>query len=191
MSEAIAILLTTIFVNNIVTIQFLGLCPLFAASRKFDTAIAMAVATTFLLTLASAASYIVETYVLHPLDLQYLRIIAFVILILLLVRSLEYIIRATQPRLYAKHKVIIPLISTNCALLGVVLINIREAQSFLHSILFGFSAAIGFSLLLIILAAILEQQRETAIPTIFRGAAINMITAGLISLAFMGFVGMG
>ena len=176
------------------TIQFLGLCPLLGASQKFDSAIGVAVGTSFVLTLASGLSYIVETYILSPLDLQYLRLIAFIIITVALVRFSEIIIRATQPRLNAVLEVLgisVPLITTNCAVLGVVLINIRETHSFLQSVFFGFGAAIGFALVLILFAAIQEQQRASAIPKVFRGAAINMITAGLLSLAFMGFTGMG
>ena len=194
MSDGIAILLTTVFVNNFVTIQFLGLCPLLGASQKFDSAIGVAVGTSFVLTLASGLSYIVETYILNPLDLQYLRLIAFIIITVALVRFSEMIIRATQPRLHAVLGVLgisVPLITTNCAVLGVVLINIRETHSFLQSVFFGFGAAIGFALVLILFAAIQEQQRASAVPKVFRGAAINMITAGLLSLAFMGFTGMG
>jgi len=193
-SDGIAILLTTVFVNNFVTIQFLGLCPLLGASQKFDSAIGVAVGTSFVLTLASGLSYIVETYILSPLDLQYLRLIAFIIITVALVRFSEIIIRATRPRLHAVLGVLgisVPLITTNCAVLGVVLINIRETHSFLQSVFFGFGAAIGFALVLILFAAIQEQQRASAVPKVFRGAAINMITAGLLSLAFMGFTGMG
>ena len=194
MSDGLAILLTTVFVNNFVTIQFLGLCPILGASQKFDSAIGVAVGTTFVLTLASAVSYIIETFILSPLDLQYLRLIAFIIVTVSLVRFSEIIIRVTQPRLHAVLGVFgisVPLITTNCAVLGVVLINIRETHSFLQSVFFGFGAAIGFALVLILFAAIQEQQRVSAIPKVFRGAAINMVTVGLLSLAFMGFTGMG
>ncbi|RPG49704.1 MAG: electron transport complex subunit RsxA [Gammaproteobacteria bacterium TMED1] len=194
MSDGIAILLTTVFVNNLVTIQFLGLCPLLGASQKFDSAIGIAVGTAFVLTLASAVSYIIESCILSPLDLQYLRLVIFIILIVSLVRISEIIIRATQPRLHALLPIFgisVPLIITNCAVLGVALINVREAHSFLQSIFFGFGAAIGFALVLILFAAIQRQQRASVVPKVFRGAAINMITAGLLSLAFMGFTGMG
>ena len=190
MPDALVILLTTIFVNNFVTIQFLGLCPFMGASQKFESAIGMATATTFVLTLASAASYLVETYLLVPLELQYLRIIVFIVIIASLVQLAELVIRGTQPLLYSVLCIFIPLITTNCAVLGVALLNVREAGSFVDAILYGFGAALGFSFLLIAFAAIREQQIDEHIPYPFRGTAINMISAGLLSLAFMGFTGM-
>ena len=190
MPDALLILLTTIFVNNFVTIQFLGLCPFMGASQKFESAIGMATATTFVLTLASAASYLVETYLLVPLELQYLRIIVFIVIIASLVQLAELVIRGTQPLLYSVLGIFIPLITTNCAVLGVALLNVREAGSFVDAILYGFGAALGFSFLLIAFAAIREQQIDEHIPYPFRGTAINMISAGLLSLAFMGFTGM-
>ncbi len=189
MPDALVILLTTIFVNNFVTIQFLGLCPFMGASQKFESAIGMATATTFVLTLASAASYLVETYLLVPLELQYLRIIVFIVIIASLVQLAELVIRGTQPLLYSVLGIFIPLITTNCAVLGVALLNVREAGSFVDATLYGFGAALGFSFLLIAFAAIREQQIDEHIPYPFRGTAINMISAGLLSLAFMGFTG--
>ena len=189
MPDALVILLTTIFVNNFVTIQFLGLCPFMGASQKFESAIGMATATTFVLTLASAASYLVETYLLVPLELQYLRIIVFIVIIASLVQLAELVIRRTQPLLYSVLGIFIPLITTNCAVLGVALLNVREAGSFVDATLYGFGAALGFSFLLIAFAAIREQQIDEHIPYPFRGTAINMISAGLLSLAFMGFTG--
>ena len=190
MPDALVILLTTIFVNNFVTIQFLGLCPFMGASQKFESAIGMATATTFVLTLASAASYLVETYLLVPLELQYLRIIVFIVIIASLVQLAELVIRGTQPLLYSVLGIFIPLITTNCAVLGVALLNVREAGSFVDATLYGFGAALGFSFLLIAFAAIREQQIDEHIPYPFRGTAINMISAGLLSLAFMGFTGL-
>ncbi len=190
MPEALVILLTTIFVNNFVTVQFLGLCPFMGASQKFDSAIGMAAATTFVLTLASAVSYLVQNYVLAPFDLEYLRIIVFIVIIASLVQFAEIVIRATQPLLHSILGVFIPLITTNCAVLGVALMNVHQAVSFVSAVLYGFGAALGFSLLLIMFAAIREQQPDDNIPMAFRGTAINMISAGLLSLAFMGFTGM-
>ena len=190
MPDALVILLTTIFVNNFVTIQFLGLCPFMGASQKFESAIGMATATTFVLTLASAASYVVESYLLVPLELQYLRIIVFIVIIASLVQFAELVIRATQPLLYSVLGIFIPLITTNCAVLGVALLNVRQAGTFVDAVLYGFGAALGFSFLLIAFAAIREQQIDEHTPRAFRGTAINMISAGLLSLAFMGFTGM-
>jgi len=190
MTDAFVILLATIFVNNFVMVQFLGLCPFMGASQKMDAAIGMAAATTFVLTLTSAVSYLVEHYLLIPFELEYLRIIAFIVIIAALVQFSEIVIRATQPMLHQILGLFIPLITTNCAVLGVALLNVRHAHSFFDSILFGLGAALGFSLLLILFAAIRERLQFADIPLPFEGAAINMITAGILSLAFMGFTGM-
>ena len=189
--HAITILLTTIFVNNFVMVQFLGLCPFMGASQKLDGAFGMAAATTFVLTLASAISFMVEHYVLVPLGLDYFRIIAFILVIAALVQFAEMVIRATQPLLHQVLGIFIPLITTNCAVLGVALLNARQSRSFFDSVFFGLGAALGFSMLLILFAAMRERMDEADIPAPFRGTAINMITAGLLSLAFMGFTGMG
>ena len=190
MSDALVILLGTIFVNNFVMVQFLGLCPFMGASQKIDSAIGMAAATTFVLTLACAASYLLEHYLLQPLNLEYLRIITFIVLIAALVQFAEMVIRATQPLLYQVLGLFIPLITTNCAVLGVALLNVRHQHSLFQSIVYGFGAALGFSMVLIVFAAMRERQNSADIPKPFRGAAINMISAGLLSLAFMGFTGM-
>ncbi len=190
MTDALVILLGTIFVNNFVMVQFLGLCPFMGASQKIDSAIGMAAATTFVLTLACAASYLLEHYLLQPLNLEYLRIITFIVLIAALVQFAEMVIRATQPLLYQVLGLFIPLITTNCAVLGVALLNVRHQHSLFQSILYGFGAALGFSMVLIVFAAMRERQNSADIPKPFRGAAINMISAGLLSLAFMGFTGM-
>lgn len=191
MPEALIILLTTIFVNNFVMVQFLGLCPFMGASQKLDSAIGMAAATTFVLTLASAISFMVEHYILVPLGLEYLRIIAFIVVIAALVQFAEMVIRATQPMLHQVLGIFIPLITTNCAVLGVALLNVRQSHTFFESVIYGLGAALGFSMLLIVFAAMRERMNQADVPKAFRGTAINMITAGLLSLAFMGFTGMG
>lgn len=191
MPDALVILLTAIFVNNFVMVQFLGLCPFMGASQKLDSAIGMAAATTFVLTLAAAVSFLLERYVLVPFGLEYLRIIAFIVVIAGLVQFAEMVIRATQPLLHQILGLFIPLITTNCAVLGVALINVRQSRSFLDAIFFGLGAALGFSLLLVLFAAMRERLEHADVPVPFRGAAINMITAGILSLAFMGFTGMG
>ena len=191
LSHEFTILLTTIFVNNFVMVQFLGLCPFMGASQKLDGAFGMAAATTFVLTLASAISFMVEHYILVPLGLDYFRIIAFILVIAALVQFAEMVIRATQPLLHQVLGIFIPLITTNCAVLGVALLNVRHSRSFIDSVFFGLGAALGFSMVLILFAAMRERLDEADIPAPFRGTAINMITAGLLSLAFMGFTGMG
>ena len=190
MPDALLILLTTIFVNNFVMVQFLGLCPFMGASQRMETAIGMSAATTFVLTLACGVSYLVNTHLLNPLGLEYLRIIVFIVVIASLVQFSELVMRATQPVLHEVLGIFVPLITTNCAVLGVALLNIRQAQGLAESILYGFGAATGFSLLLIVFSAIREKQQAADIPAPFRGTAINMMTAGILSLAFMGFTGM-
>ena len=190
MPDALLILLTTIFVNNFVMVQFLGLCPFMGASQRMETAIGMSAATTFVLTLACGVSYLVNTHLLNPFGLEYLRIIVFIVVIASLVQFSEVMMRATQPVLHQALGIFVPLITTNCAVLGVALLNTREAHGLAESILYGFGAATGFSVLLIVFAAIREKQEAADIPIPFRGSAINMITAGILSLAFMGFTGM-
>ena len=191
MADALVILLGTIFVNNFVMVQFLDLCPFMGASQKVDSAIGMAAATTFVLTLACGISYLLEHYLLQPLGLEYLRIITFIVTIAALVQFSELVIRSTQPVLHQVLGLFIPLITTNCAVLGVALLNVRHNHSLFESLVYGFGAALGFSLLLIVFAAMRERQLAADIPAPFKGAAINMISAGLLSLAFMGFTGMG
>ena len=190
MSDALSILLSTIFVNNFVTVQFLGLCPFMGASQRLETAIGMGMATTFVLTLACAVSYLLDSYLLVPFQLEYLRIIVFIVVIASLVQLSQIVMRATQPVLHEALGIFVPLITTNCAVLGVALLNIRQQHDFNSSVFYGFGAALGFSLLLIVFAAIRERQHINNIPLPFRGASINMITAGILSLAFLGFTGL-
>ena len=190
MSQALIILLSSIFVNNVVMVQFLGLCPFMGASQRLNSALGMSAATGFVLTLSCAVSYLIDHYLLVPFELEYLRIIAFVLVIATLVQLSEIIMRATQPLLHQVLGIYVPLITTNCAVLGVALLNSRTANNFVESILYGFGAALGFSLLLVVFATIRERQTAADLPLPFQGAAINMITAGILSLAFMGFTGM-
>ena len=190
MPDAVIILLSTIFVNNFVMVQFLGLCPFMGASQRIEGAIGMSAATTFVLTIACAISYLVDHYLLIPFELEYLRIIAFIVIIASLVQFSELVMRATQPLLHQVLGLFVPLITTNCAVLGVALLNSRTTHNFAESIIYGFGAALGFSGLLIVFAAFREKQQAADIPAPFRGAAINMITAGILSLGFLGFTGM-
>jgi electron transport complex protein RnfA len=151
----------------------------------------MAAATTFVLTLASALSYLVNEYLLVPLGIEYLRIMAFIFVIAVVVQFAEIVMKKTQPMLYQVLGLFIPLITTNCAVLGVALLNVRHANSFFESVVFGLGAALGFSLVLILFAGLRERMDGADIPQPFRGTAIGMITAGMMSLAFMGFTGMG
>ena len=184
------ILLSTILVNNFVLVQFLGLCPFMGVSNKLETAIGMAAATTFVLTLASICSYLVSTYVLEPLGLKYMQTIAFILVIAVVVQFAKMFIESTSPLLYRVLGVFLPLITTNCAVLGVALLNISQAHNFIESLFYGLGAALGFSLVLVLFAAMRERLAVADVPEPFQGAAIGMITAGLASLAFMGFAGL-
>lgn len=190
MQEFAVILISTILVNNFVLVQFLGLCPFMGVSNKLETAIGMAGATTFVLTLAALSSYMVNTWVLIPLNLEYLKTISFILVIAVVVQFTKMFIEKSSPLLYRVLGVFLPLITTNCAVLGVALQNTAKARTLMESTLYGFGAALGFSMVLILFAAMRERLAVADIPVPFKGAAIGMITAGLMSLAFMGFSGL-
>lgn len=184
------LLIGAILVNNFVLVQFLGLCPFMGVSNKLETAIGMSSATTFVLTLASIVSWMTFEWLLLPLGLEYLKTISFILVIAVVVQFTEMVVRKSSPMLYKVLGVFLPLITTNCAVLGVALLNINKQHSFLESALYGFGAAMGFSLVLVLFAAMRERLTVADVPTPFKGAAIGMITAGLMSLAFMGFAGL-
>ena len=184
------LLLGAILVNNFVLVQFLGLCPFMGVSSKLETAIGMSSATTFVLTLASICSWMTYEWLLEPLGLEYLRTITFILVIAVVVQFTEMVVRKTSPLLYKVLGVFLPLITTNCAVLGVALLNINKEHSFVESALYGFGAAAGFSMVLVLFAAMRERIAVADVPTPFKGAAVGMVTAGLMSLAFMGFAGL-
>ena len=188
--EYALILISTILVNNFVLVKFLGLCPFMGVSRKVETATGMGLATTFVLTLSAVSSYLINEYLLTPLGLEYLRTIAFILVIAAVVQFTEMVVHKTSPLLYNVLGIFLPLITTNCAVLGVALLNVQEAHGFVESALYGFGAAVGFSIVLILFSAIRERIAAADIPVPFRGSAIAMVTAGLMSLAFMGFSGL-
>ena len=184
------LLISAILVNNFVLVQFLGLCPFMGVSNKLETAIGMSSATTFVLTLASICSWLTYEWLLVPLGLEYLRTISFILVIAVVVQFTEMVVRKTSPLLYKVLGVFLPLITTNCAVLGVALLNINKEHSFVESALYGFGAAAGFSLVLVLFAAMRERLTVADVPQPFKGPAIGMVTAGLMSLAFMGFAGL-
>ena len=190
MPEYLLLLIGTVFVNNIVLVKFLGLCPFMGVSRKVETAIGMSAATTFVLTLSAILSYLINSWVLAPLGLEYLSTIAFLIAIAAVVNFTEMVVHKTSPLLYNVLGIFLPLITTNCAVLGVALINVQEQNSFIESVVYGFGAALGFSLVLILFAAMRERINVADVPLPFKGSAIGLITAGLMSLAFMGLAGL-
>ncbi|MDH5357741.1 MAG: electron transport complex subunit RsxA [Gammaproteobacteria bacterium] len=190
MADYALILISTILVNNIVLVKFLGLCPFMGVSRKLETAMGMGLATTFVLTLSSISSYLINEYLLIPLGIEFLRTISFIFVIAVVVQFTELVVHKTSPLLYQVLGIFLPLITTNCAVLGVALLNVQEQHGFLESALYGFGAAIGFSMVLVIFASMRERIAVSDVPVPFQGAAISLITAGLMSMAFMGFAGL-
>ena len=190
MTDYLLLLVGTVLVNNFVLVKFLGLCPFMGVSSKTETAIGMSFATTFVMTLASLLSYLVNTYLLAPLGLEYLSTMAFILVIAVVVQFTEMVVHKTSANLYRSLGIFLPLITTNCAVLGVAILNVNANHNFLESIVYGFGAALGFSLVLIMFSAMREKLANADVPKPFKGSAIAMITAGLMSLAFMGFTGL-
>lgn len=190
MTEYLLIIVSTVWVNNFVLAQFLGLCPFMGVSRKLATAMGMGLATTFVLTLSAVVSYLIDTWLLSPLGLDYLRTLSFILVIAAIVGFTEMAIRKTSPILHNVLGIYLPLITTNCAVLGVALLNVQQAHSFVESALYGMGAALGFTLVLVLFAALRERLAVADIPQSFQGSAIALVTAGIMALAFMGFSGL-
>ncbi len=190
MSEWLMLLLGTALVNNVVLVKFLGLCPFMGVSRKIDSAVGMGLATTFVLTLASAVTWVLEHALLVPFGLEYLRILAFILVIAATVQFVEMAVRKNAPELYQVLGIYLPLITTNCAVLGVALLNVQEGAGFVRSVVYGLGSAAGFTLVLVLFAGLRERLALARVPAAFAGAPIGFITAGLLSLAFMGFAGL-
>ena len=189
MEHYFLILVGTVLVNNIVMAKILGLCPFFGVTKKLETAIGMGAATTFVLTLGAGASYLIDTYVLGP-DLAYLRTLSFIVVIAGIVGFTEMFIKKTSPVLFRVLGIYLPLITTNCAVLGIPLLNVQEQHNFMESLFFGLGGSLGFTLVLVLFAAMRERLDAANVPKPFQGVSIAMITAGLMSLAFMGFAGL-
>lgn len=190
MSEWLMLLLGTALVNNVVLVKFLGLCPFMGVSRKVDSAIGMGLATTFVLTLASAVTWVLERYLLVPFELGYLRILSFILVIAATVQFVEMAVKKNAPELYRVLGIYLPLITTNCAVLGVALLNAQEGAGFARSVGYGLGSAAGFTLVLALFAGLRERLALARVPAAFAGAPIGFVTAGLLSLAFMGFAGL-
>ena len=190
MTEIILILVGTVLVNNFVLTRFLGLCPFLGVSRNLDAALGMSLATAFVLTLSSASAYLLDRFLLVPFDLEFLRTLGFILVIAASVQFTELMVRRLSPELDQVLGSYIPLIATNCAVLGVALLNVKAAHTFIESLFFGFGAAAGFALVLVAFAALRERLDVADVPLPFRGTAIALVTAGIMSLAFMGFAGM-
>ena len=187
--EYISIFISAIFVNNIILSQFLGICPFLGVSKKVDTALGMGAAVAFVLTLATVVTYLLQIYVLNPFGLQYLQTLSFILVIAALVQMVEIVLKKVSPALYQALGIFLPLITTNCAVLGVAILVIQKDFSLVHSIVYAFSTAIGFALAMVVFAGLREQLSLVRIPKGMQGMAIVLVTAGLLSLAFMGFSG--
>lgn len=187
--EYILIFISAIFVNNIILSQFLGICPFLGVSKKVDTALGMGAAVAFVLTLSTVVTYLLQIYVLNPFGLQYLQTLSFILVIAALVQMVEIVLKKVSPALYQALGIFLPLITTNCAVLGVAILIIQKDFSLVHSIVYAFSTAIGFALAMVVFAGLREQLSLVRIPKGMQGMAIVLVTAGLLSLAFMGFSG--
>ena len=187
----ILIIIVAIFVNNVVLAQFLGICPFLGVSKKVETAVGMGAAVTFVLTLATIVTFLVQKYVLDVFGLGFMQTISFILIIAALVQMVEIILKKVSPALYQALGVFLPLITTNCCVLGVAILVIQKEYNLLESVIYAISTAIGFALALVIFAGIREQLAMTNVPNGLKGTPIALITAGLLAMAFMGFSGIG
>ncbi len=190
MKSLLLIMVGAVFVNNFVLARFLGLCPFLGVSKKVETALGMGMAVTFVMVVASACTWLLQYLVLTPFNLDYLQTIAFILVIATLVQMVEMIVRKSSPVLYQSLGIFLPLITTNCAVLGLAVLNIQRNYSFVQSLVFAFGAALGFTLAMVLYAGLRERLTLCPVPRIFRGTPIELITAGLLALAFMGFAGL-
>ena len=189
MEEYILIIISAIFVNNIVLTHFLGICPFLGVSKKISTAVGMGFAVTFVMTISSICTYLCHTFILKPLEIEFLQVITYILIIAALVQMVEIVIKKTSPALYQALGVFLPLITTNCVIFGVVLIVILKGFNLMQSVVYAFATALGFALALVIFAGIREQLEFADIPKAMKGVPISLVTAGLLAMAFMGFAG--
>jgi len=188
--ELLAITLGAVLANNFIFSQFLGICPFLGVSKKVDTAIGMGMAVTFVMGLASAVCFLVNNFILIPLDLGYMQTVAFILVIASLVQFIEMFLQKAMPSLYTALGVYLPLITTNCAVLGVVLLNVQSNYNFISSVVYGVTGGIGFMVAIVLFASIRERLVFAEYPKSFEGFPIALVTAGLMALAFMGFSGL-
>ncbi|MEE8547262.1 MAG: electron transport complex subunit RsxA [bacterium] len=190
MNELFLIIIGTVFVNNFVLARFLGLCPFMGVSKQVETATGMGMAVVFVMTVASTVTWVIQNFILIPFSLQYLQTIMFILVIASLVQFVEMFIRKVSPTLYQSLGIFLPLITTNCAVLGVALLTVQKNLGFFSTITFAFGSSLGFTLAIVLMAGIREREEMADIPKPFKGTALAFITAGILSLAFMGFSGM-
>jgi electron transport complex protein RnfA len=190
MADLLLILVGAVFVNNFVLARFLGICPFLGVSKKVETALGMGMAVTFVMTIAAVVTWFIQYFILIPFGIEYLQTIAFILVIASLVQLVEMVIQKTSPVLYQSLGIFLPLITTNCAVLGLAVLNIQKGYSFLESVVFALGAAIGFTLAMVLFAGLRERTDLCPVPRSFRGTGIALVTAGLLALAFMGFAGL-
>mgnify|MGYP001817475640 FL=1 len=190
MGDYLLLIVSAILVSNIVLARYLGNCPFLGVSQKMDTAVGMGMAVIFVVTLAGMITWVVQYAILNPLGLEYLRTIAFILVIASLVQLGEMFLQKSIPALYKALGIFLPLITTNCAVLGIAIINIQEEFNFMQTVVFSFASAVGFSLAMVLLASLRERFPTARIPSAFAGMPIAMITVGLLALAFLGFTGL-
>ena len=190
MVSLLLILISAVFVNNFVLARFLGICPFLGVSKKVETATGMGMAVIFVMTVASVVTWLIQYFILIPFGIEYLQTIAFILVIASLVQLVEMVIQKTSPVLYQSLGIFLPLITTNCAVLGVAVLNIQKSYNFIESLVFALGAGLGFTLAMVLFAGLRERIELCPVPNSFRGTAIAMVTAGLLSLAFMGFAGL-
>lgn len=189
MEHYLIIFIAAVFVNNVVLAQFLGICPFLGVSKKVDTSLGMGAAVTFVLIIATMFTFLIQDLVLRPLEMEYMQTIAFILVIAALVQMVEMILKKVSPALYQALGVFLPLITTNCCVLGVAILVIQKEFGLLESIVYAFSTAVGFTLAMVVFAGIREQLDRTELPQAMRGIPIALITAGILAMAFMGFTG--
>ena len=190
MVELLLILISAVFVNNFVLARFLGICPFLGVSKKVETATGMGMAVIFVMTVASVVTWFIQYFILIPFGIEYLQTIAFILVIASLVQLVEMVIQKTSPVLYQSLGIFLPLITTNCAVLGVAILNIQKDNNFLDASIYGVGAGLGFGLVMILFAGMRERIDISDVPELFKGSPINLVNAGLMSLAFMGFAGL-
>lgn len=190
LNQIFSLALGAILIENFVLVKFLGICPFLGVSKKTDTATGMGLAVVFVVTLASAATYLVNVFVLVPLGLEYMQTIAFILIIATLVQFVEMVLMKMMPSLYQALGIYLPLITTNCAVLGVAILNVTKQLNFIGSVIYGFSAAVGFTIAIVLFASIRERLEFADYPKCFEGFPIALVSASLLSIAFMGFQGL-
>ncbi|PLX94289.1 MAG: electron transport complex subunit RsxA [Desulfuromonas sp.] len=190
MTELLLILVSAVFVINFVLARFLCICPFLGVSKKVETALGMGMAVIFVMTIASVVTWLIQYYILIPFGIEYLQTIAFILVIASLVQLVEMVIQKTSPVLYQSLGIFLPLITTNCAVLGVAVLSIQKEYSFLEMLVFALGAGLGFTLAMVLFAGLRERVDLAPVPAAFRGTAVALVTAGLLSLAFMGFAGL-